>query len=455
MRAKPPAGIGTLALVLLLLASCLKADGKQLPVMTLENIPFLDNMNSESVITLRKRPPGYEPATTEVEWEPIFRSNLFRDLRRYQNKISQGQALTLTGLAYQLELLKQSNRWHHRPYIAISRHALYKFLINADGHVSSSRMGHIMQTNSVILQQRSLWIEYYYRSLQPGVHVLEYSPEDVLTLLEKYQDPQMDGELRRLANASQHFCAKYLTIDGKIRYTVRALHEYNRLFGSVLATFARELRGLGAFKGWNRTPTPTSTSASKWGRKALGAVASSSGALEASHVPEASAVFAPPSPPSVGFEPRASAAAGSEQVAAAASKEHPVWPNIDNRVGDADEDDDDEEEDGDDVDGGDDARSHYHSPSGGRGHLEGSGTGYDFGADVTKRDIFSTSVSVSSHHSGDSGARVLLLSPYSRPSRRKGRRGRGSGEEVDSRLVRWLDAEDFRTLLRQLRGSRK
>ncbi|GIL62392.1 hypothetical protein Vafri_16612, partial [Volvox africanus] len=84
-----------------------------------------------------------------------------------------------------------------RPYIPIHSHALYKFLINADGHVSSSRLGYIMQTNSVILKQRSPWIEYYYRSLVPGTHVLEYGPEDVLDLLIKYKVRQLFDNIVR------------------------------------------------------------------------------------------------------------------------------------------------------------------------------------------------------------------------------------------------------------------
>ncbi|GIM08960.1 hypothetical protein Vretimale_12862 [Volvox reticuliferus] len=130
---------------------------------------------------------------------------------------------------------------YQRPYIPMTRHAMYKFLINADGHVSSSRLGYIMQTNSVILKQRSPWIEYYYRSLVPGIHVLEYGPEDVLDLLTKYKDPKLDGELRRLANASQHFCAKYLTIDGKVRYTIRALQEYTQLYGDAMPALVRNI----------------------------------------------------------------------------------------------------------------------------------------------------------------------------------------------------------------------
>ncbi|GIL80033.1 hypothetical protein Vretimale_12862 [Volvox reticuliferus] len=391
-----------LSLMMTLMAVLVTADRQLLPEIDPEILPFMDNVNEEEVLSIDEPPPGYEPATTEAEWEPIFQANLFRDLRRYKEKVAKARhPLNLTGLVYQLALLKRwrhvmvvvivdnviysylpttdkeirqrgrlhvqslaagaerlqlqlpntiycfnlydepicelagrcvvpvfsmhkrinittdssvdddvllphlghsFNRllfypWHQkdpramlratmqasmdtncvraqlanlaakasggklldvgffrnrkrswdmpksyqRPYIPMTRHAMYKFLINADGHVSSSRLGYIMQTNSVILKQRSPWIEYYYRSLVPGIHVLEYGPEDVLDLLTKYKDPKLDGELRRLANASQHFCAKYLTIDGKVRYTIRALQEYTQLYGDAMPALVRNI----------------------------------------------------------------------------------------------------------------------------------------------------------------------------------------------------------------------
>ncbi|KAG2436014.1 hypothetical protein HYH02_011726 [Chlamydomonas schloesseri] len=133
-----------------------------------------------------------------------------------------------------------------RPYVGMSKHARYKFLINADGHVSSSRLGYIMQTNSVVLRERSPWIEYYYRSLVHGVHVLQYDAGDVLQLLTQYNDPARDAELRTIANTSQHFVAKFLTPEGKVRYTVRALQEYAALFEGMTPGLMRKLAAGGA-----------------------------------------------------------------------------------------------------------------------------------------------------------------------------------------------------------------
>ncbi|PNW70350.1 hypothetical protein CHLRE_17g716350v5 [Chlamydomonas reinhardtii] len=118
-----------------------------------------------------------------------------------------------------------------RPWLQLEDHARSKFLVNADGHTASCRLGYLMQMNSVVLKQESPWIEYYYRSLQPGTHVLTYNTSNLLSLLQAYNDPARDGELRLLVNASQHFVARFLTTEGKVRYAVRALHEYAALFG--------------------------------------------------------------------------------------------------------------------------------------------------------------------------------------------------------------------------------
>lgn len=45
----------------------------------------------------------------------------------------------------------------------MGRHSMWKFLINTDGHTASIRMGAILSINSVVIKEKSNWIEYYYR----------------------------------------------------------------------------------------------------------------------------------------------------------------------------------------------------------------------------------------------------------------------------------------------------
>jgi Glycosyl transferase family 90 len=71
-------------------------------------------------------------------------------------------------------------------YLELKDHARYRFLINTDGTVASWRLAKIMHCNSPILKQRSTSIEWYYRSLQPGVHYLEFwkdSRDDIFKVI--------------------------------------------------------------------------------------------------------------------------------------------------------------------------------------------------------------------------------------------------------------------------------
>lgn len=56
------------------------------------------------------------------------------------------------------------------PSIPIPEHAKWRYLISADGFTASARLAKILLTNSPVLKEESQWIEYYYRSLRPGVY---------------------------------------------------------------------------------------------------------------------------------------------------------------------------------------------------------------------------------------------------------------------------------------------
>ncbi|PNH09843.1 KDEL motif-containing protein 2 [Tetrabaena socialis] len=328
--------MGSALVVLSIVAVLLHCGLAQTP-SALAGLPFLDGHTVEDVIVLTTPPPGYEPATTDAEWEPVLRANLYDDLAKYRAKVAKASGcgvshhvlaslagkpsggvqiqricrmlagsvqlygLHLPDTIFELNVFDEptcrltrgcrlpvfsmhkrynftTNRsmdsdvlfphlahpfdrllfypWAakdkhailrasmQRPYMGMTKHAKWRYLVNADGHVSASRLGYIMQTNSVVLRQQSLWIEYYYRSLRHGEHVLEYNEKTILPMLKSYDDPTRDAELRRIANTSQHFCARYLTPEGKARYAAYALHAYAELFSAALPAFVRGLPGL-------------------------------------------------------------------------------------------------------------------------------------------------------------------------------------------------------------------
>ncbi|KAG2433641.1 hypothetical protein HYH02_012569 [Chlamydomonas schloesseri] len=127
---------------------------------------------------------------------------------------------------------------HMKSYIGMSRHSHYRLVMNADGHTASSRLGYLLTVNSAVLTQGdSPWIEYYYRSLQPGRHLLTYDASSVLPLVREMQ----------------------------VRYWVAALQAYADLAPPALARVAADMTGLsgGSSRRLGRASTSTILSAIK------------------------------------------------------------------------------------------------------------------------------------------------------------------------------------------------
>ncbi|GAX81947.1 hypothetical protein CEUSTIGMA_g9375.t1 [Chlamydomonas eustigma] len=154
---------------------------------------------------------------------------------RYQlSLLSQGssQASTLldAGIVWnrnrQLKLPKNLMR----NFVGMSNASRWRFLISTDGHTASSRLGHLLGVNSVVLKEKSLWVEYFYRSLKPGKEYLEFEVPSVLKLLDKITNPKRDSQMRSIALAGQHFSYRYLHARAKALYTRQAILQYNMLF---------------------------------------------------------------------------------------------------------------------------------------------------------------------------------------------------------------------------------
>ena len=61
----------------------------------------------------------------------------------------------------------------------------WRFQISTDGHTASSRLGHLLGINSVVLKERSPWIEYYYPALKKGEDHLEFEVQGLAHVLKK------------------------------------------------------------------------------------------------------------------------------------------------------------------------------------------------------------------------------------------------------------------------------
>ena len=70
-------------------------------------------------------------------------------------------------------------------FIGMDNASKWRFQLNTDGHTASSRLGHLLGINSVVLKERSSWIEYYYPALKEGEDHLEFDVHGLAHLLKK------------------------------------------------------------------------------------------------------------------------------------------------------------------------------------------------------------------------------------------------------------------------------
>ncbi|KAG2493703.1 hypothetical protein HYH03_008217 [Edaphochlamys debaryana] len=147
------------------------------------------------------------------------------------------------------------------PRSPMSTHARYKYLVHLEGIAHSFRLSQLMLTNSLVLFQQQPFIEYFYRSLKPGVHLMQFwnvTPhhtkserlDDIYDVIDdlRRRDKADPSDLQRIITASQSFAVKFLSNSGRARYLKDALTAYKSLFPDMdayLEGFVAELRAKG------------------------------------------------------------------------------------------------------------------------------------------------------------------------------------------------------------------
>ena len=127
-------------------------------------------------------------------------------------------------------MLAQSNPPAH---YTTADHARFKFLLSLDGATVAGRFAKLLHTNSVVLKEESPWVEYFYYSLQPGVHYLPIfsrSMYDLFDAVRDYSDAR--SEMEAVTKAAQDFSEKYLCPSARALYWQQALLSYVALFES-------------------------------------------------------------------------------------------------------------------------------------------------------------------------------------------------------------------------------
>lgn len=119
-------------------------------------------------------------------------------------------------------------------------HLGHKYLLNLDGHSYAHRLLRILSTNSVVLKEESLEVEFYYHLLRPYVHYVpfyisvnkhSYKMADVRTnLTETIQWARAhDAECRAIATEAQRLVHTHLCDAARRCYVERLLREYGEV----------------------------------------------------------------------------------------------------------------------------------------------------------------------------------------------------------------------------------
>ncbi|GAX81466.1 hypothetical protein CEUSTIGMA_g8895.t1 [Chlamydomonas eustigma] len=118
------------------------------------------------------------------------------------------------------------------PFVEMAEHAKWRYLISTDGFTASCRFGKLLQINSLVLKEESTWIEYYYRSVKPGVHFISFNKDNVLKVLQELEHYD-DAQVLKMTNSAQDFSHIFLSQYAKALYVSRAIHLYNKQFKEV------------------------------------------------------------------------------------------------------------------------------------------------------------------------------------------------------------------------------
>ncbi|KAG2441531.1 hypothetical protein HXX76_003152 [Chlamydomonas incerta] len=125
--------------------------------------------------------------------------------------------------------------------VPLSWHAHHRYLLHLEGYAASSRLAQLLHTNSLVLFQRQPFQEYYYRSLRPNVHYVEFwnttsrMIDDIYDVLDEVRareraDPT---SIQRIIREANSFAIKFLGFSAQVRYVKDALVRYKSLFADM------------------------------------------------------------------------------------------------------------------------------------------------------------------------------------------------------------------------------
>lgn len=112
---------------------------------------------------------------------------------------------------------------------------LYKMILNVDGNSLADRFPHQLVSNSVILKQDSVHMEYWYEELIPGVHYVPIANDlsDLIPTIESFLSGNQPRELKKIMDAGTEFVLRRLDSQNCWCYWTSLLEGISEYTGTV------------------------------------------------------------------------------------------------------------------------------------------------------------------------------------------------------------------------------
>lgn len=128
--------------------------------------------------------------------------------------------------------------------VPLEHHAKWKYLASMDGYTGTVRLWKILSMNSVVLKEKSPWVDSHMRSLVPGVHYVEFHDNqgDITSLLDAVEKLKANDEwAKNISRTGQEFTYRYRSRWSQGLHLRRAIVLYNELFGGELEKYVAGL----------------------------------------------------------------------------------------------------------------------------------------------------------------------------------------------------------------------
>jgi hypothetical protein len=185
-------------------------------------IPDWMNLNS-----WHKLKPRIDAAINSFPWDKKISKMIWRggvaDVTGYRKKLVAYSELTHSKFI-DAKFVQDGDKDFMHP----EHHLLYKFQISVDGHTAPwERPVWQLYSNSLMIKQKSPFIQWYYNAIKPEQHYVEYSgdPEELMHITEKYTDEQM----QQLSSNARDFVKNNLSADDMVAYIILVLQRLEKL----------------------------------------------------------------------------------------------------------------------------------------------------------------------------------------------------------------------------------